>query len=302
MRILQTIIQKLACVAVLAGGAALAIFSVSGLYQTVVVQLPGPNPMLRIAIGVAAAVLAVFALLPLGGGRRRSRELRFNAGNGPVTIQLDPLASSLNKTFNKVPVVKKGTVRLTPTKAADKANVHADVHLLNPADASVRETSIQLKTYLDELARSVIGAEEVGEVAVNIVNTETAEQPASTLKSSAPIAEVATPVARTIPEPEPIVEEPMVVEDEAPVSEDLVTYEESVQAAEEEERSLTGEAEDEPELPVAWETEEPDTEDTAIVLEEGEESSDEDTSFDALAIEESTKDEEDDENRPASGV
>lgn len=302
MRILQTIIQKLACVAVLAGGAALAIFSVSGLYQTVVVQLPGPNPMLRIAIGVAAAVLAVFALLPLGGGRRRSRELRFNDGNGPVTIQLDPIATSLNKTFNKVPVVKKGTVRLTPTKAADKANVHADVHLLNPADASVRETSIQLKNYLDELARSVIGAEEVGEVAVNIVNTETAEQPASKLKSAAPVAEIATPVARSIPEPEPIMEEPMVVEDDKPVSEELLTYEESMHAAEEEERSLTGEADEEPELPVAWEPEETETEESTVVREEGEASSDGDTSFDALAIEESTQDEEDDENRPASGV
>ncbi len=299
MRILQTIIQKLACIALLAGGAAIAVFSLSGLYQTIVAQLPQPNPMLRIAIGCVAAALAIFALLPLGNRRRRSRELRFNDDTGPVTIQLDPIATTLNKTFTKIPVVKKGTVHLTPTKAADKANVHADVHLLNPADASVRETSTQLKTYLDELARRVIGAEEIGEVSVNIVNTESAAQPAAEMQSPPVAAEIAAPARQSVHEPmtadEALVPEPA----PRPDSEDLVTYEESVKAAEEEEQSLTGHVDDEPELAVAWDADDalPKAESEPIEL-DSEPSSDEDTSFDSLADQESPAE---DNEKPASG-
>lgn len=317
MRILQTIIQKLACIAVLAGGAALAIFSVSGLYEAVITQLPEPRPLLRIAIGCVAAALAIFALLPLGGGRRRSRELRFNDDTGPVTIQLDPIAASLNKAFNTVAVVKKGTVRLVPNKTADKANIQADVQLLNPADTSVRETSIQLKTYLDELARRVIGAEEVGTVSVNIVNTESAVQPSSTIGKAPVQVEVATPEPYAVPEPEPLTvdEDLRSPESETPISEDLITYEESLQAVEEEERSLTGQSGDEPEpeMSVPWDAEdtspepvqvddEPDSE-TSPLEDRAEPYSEaperDDTSFDSLADEQLTT--EEDEERPSSG-
>jgi hypothetical protein len=317
MRILQTIIQKLACIAVLAGGAALAIFSVSGLYEAIVTQLPEPRPLLRIAIGCVAAALGIFALLPLGGGRRRSRELRFEGDSGAVTAQLDSIAASLNKTFNALPVVKKGTIRLTPTKAADKANVHADVQILIPAGSSLRETSTQLQVYLKELACSRIGGEEIENVSVNVTKAETGDQPSVDMKASPAQVEVATPEPYAVPEPEPLtIEEDLPSpESETPISEDLVTYEESLQAVEEEERSLTGQSGDEPEpeMSVPWDAEdispepvpvddEPDSE-TSPLEDQAEPYTEspvgDDTSFDSLADEQLAT--EEDEERPSSG-
>lgn len=306
MRIIQIIIQKLACIVVLAGGAALAVFSVSGLYQVVIAQLPEPNPTLRVAIGCLAIALAVLALVPLSGRRRKARELRFEDESGTVTIQLDPIAASLNKTFNKVPVVKKGTVHLTPRKSADKTDVHADVHLLNPADASVRETTTQLKVYLGELARSVVGAEEIGNVSVNIINSETAELPAPTSVLSPSKAAAVAPAAQAIAELEPAIveDEPEFAVAES-VPEELVTYEESVQAAEEEEESLTGQADEEtePELAVAWDAADALPEESPVEDEpkfgELDAEGQTDTAFDSLVTDEHATGT--DEERPASG-
>lgn len=302
MQILQTIIQKLACVIVLAAGAALILFSLSGLYEAIIAQIPEPNQLLRMTVGVVAIVLAAFALAPMGLFRSKSRELRFEGDSGSVTAQLDSIAASLNKTFNALPVVKKGTIRLTPTKAADKANVHADVQILIPAGSSLRETSTQLQVYLKELACSRIGGEEIECVSVNVTKAETGEQPVD--MKSAP-AEVVAPAAAAAAEPIVVDEEPLPVYETSPASEELVSYDDSAQAAEEEERSLTGELDDEPEpeLAVPWNSDDDATSSESIEDDSiGDEPNSEDTSFDAVAIEESTADDSEDEDRPASGV
>jgi hypothetical protein len=303
MRIIQTIIQKLACIVVLAGGAALAIFSVSGLYGVVIAQLPEPNPTLRVAIGCVAIALAVLALLPLGGRRRKAQQLSFAGPNGPNTVHLDSAAATLNKRLSKVSIVKKVHIRLEPVKAGDKANVFADVSIVKPADAGARETADQLNIYIADLARSVIGADEVAQVSVNILNIDTeGAAPPTTLEALAKVSATA-PAAQAIVKPEPafVEDEPEFAVSES-VPEELVTYEESVEAAEEEEKSLTGQAEEdsEPELAVAWDAAEalpeaPPAEDQP----EPDDVSLDDTSFDSLAIEESTA--EDDEERPTSG-
>jgi len=300
MRIIQTIIQKLACVVVLAGGVALAIFSLSELYSLVISQLPGPNQFLRMGIGIVAFGLAFIALVPFGGRRRKSNQLSFVGPHGPITIQLDSIAASLNKTVSKLSIIKKAHLRLEPVKSREKANVVADVSIAKPADAGARETAEQLEVYIKDLARSVIGADEVGEVTVNVLNITTeGAAPADTLATLTK-ASATAPAAQAIVEPEPVVveEEPDFDVSES-VPEDLVTYEESMQAAEEEQKSLTGENDAESELPVAWDTvpEEMPAEDEG----QPEESDADDTSFDSLAGKQAL-DEDDPENRPSPGA
>ena len=303
MRIIQTIIQKLACIVVLAGGAAVAIFSLSGLYDVVIAQLPEPNPTLRVAIGCVAIALTAFALLPLGIWRRKSHQLSFTDSNGSITIQLDSIAATLNKTVSKISIVKKAHIRLEPVKAGDKADVFADVSIVKPADAGARETAEQLRVYIADLARGVIGADEVGKITVNIPNIDTeGVAPANTLDSLT-MAATTAPAAKAVfepePEPEPVDEEPE-FELPAPAPEEFAPYEDSVEAAEEEEKSLTGQAEadSEPELPVAWDAVEALPDESPAEEEiEAEELTHDDTSFDSLPEEKS-----DDEDRPGIGM
>ena len=259
MRIVQTIIQKLACVAVLAGGVAVLIFPISSLYAQITAQLPGPNMVLRVAVGCVAAALALFALVPLGGGRRKSNQIKFDG----LTIQLDSVAATLNKAVGKLSIIKKATVHVQPNKAANKALVVADVSIIKPADTGAKETGDQLRVYIDETARRILGADEIENVDVNIVGIdinktaapvewkepEPAPAPAPARAAAAPAAEGLV-MSQAAAEPAP--------------SSNLVTYEESMRAVEDEEESLTGPSKEEEEmpLPVAWD-QEPESHETA---------------------------------------
>ncbi|MCC6696582.1 MAG: hypothetical protein IT365_13205 [Candidatus Hydrogenedentes bacterium] len=256
MRIVQTIIQKLACVAVLAGGVAVLFFSANDLYRMLTVDLPGSNEYVRLAVACGVAALALFALIPLGGGRRKSNQIKFDG----LTIQLDSVAATLNKTVGKLPIIKKATVHVHPNKAANKALVVADVSIIKPADTGARETGDQLRVYIDETARRVLGADEIENVEVNIVGIDVD-------KTAAPVdwkepTPAPTPARAIAAAAEGLVMSQAAAEP-APSS-DLVTYEESISAVEDEEESLTGPAQEEEEkpLPVAWD-DEPETHETA---------------------------------------
>ena len=253
MRIVQTIIQKLACVAVLAGGVAVLVFPISSLYAQITAQLPGPNLYLRVAIGCAAAALALFALIPLGVASKKSRQLTFDEG----PIELDTVAAYLSKKVGKLPVIKKVTMHVDPNKAAKKALVVADVSIIKPADTGARETQQQLRVYIDELARDFLGANEIEDVKVRIVGIDGEKTTAPIeWKEPEPAASPTRATAVTAPVAEGLVLSQAAAQP-APSSE-LVTYEESMQAVEDEEEALTGpgdEDQEEEPLPVAWEQE-----------------------------------------------
>jgi hypothetical protein len=110
-------------------------------------------------IGLGLILLALLALLPLGG--KRSRTLSIPGSYGDVLLDLDPIESTLKHTIAKMPEVKKVRVRLMPSQDRRRVQILAKLWIYKKPETNRQEITGRIEKVLHDSAVAVLGAEEI---------------------------------------------------------------------------------------------------------------------------------------------
>ncbi|MBI4555947.1 MAG: hypothetical protein HY706_00055 [Candidatus Hydrogenedentes bacterium] len=177
MRILQILIQKLTCVAVALGGLLLLgartapiKTHLTGALSKVIEPPNWKYGIVIILMGLILFVAGVFGLLPRAGRRKGGRTIRFPSARGDVVIYLDSVEATLNRVVGKLPEVNRIAARIFPVEDGTKVRITADVALLVPSGAGMREVTARVKDAIADTA-SGLGMDDVTAVDLNVVRT-----------------------------------------------------------------------------------------------------------------------------------
>ena len=193
MRYLQIFIQKVTSLAVIAAGVLLVMVPLHQIFEfigTMVDRVPyfGPLHMvLRIAGGVVLCLIGLVALLPLLGGRRK-RTIAFEDTRGAISIELESVENALDRAALHMPEVKRVTSRVLQ---ADGERVRISAKVLVYNNVGAREAGRAVRTRLAEVAKKVLGVEDVSAVIETSIYNK--PMPGSTRKTKVETTPVLSP-------------------------------------------------------------------------------------------------------------
>lgn len=167
MKLLQTLVLKLICLALLGVGVLLALYNSSYLYEVVTESLPQTPVItdpLRMAVGVLVALVALFGLLPIR--KRRGKSITFPDEQGETTIRLGPIEKALGKEIGRRREVKKLSLHFEPADDKRRVLVEATAVLKKAPDVATREVYRTMKAIILQEARNMLGTDTV--IGVNL--------------------------------------------------------------------------------------------------------------------------------------
>ena len=166
-RVFYTAVRTLLFGAVVCLGCYFAGTNLRVVYSIVIDTVPS-EALLRIGLGMLLIAVGVLGIIPLRKDGPKNT-ISFPGPHGDVTMNLDSVEATLNRVVGKMPEVKKIAVRVRPTEDSRKATVRADVwiHRGNEPE-SVSDIRRRIFTYLQDAAVSILGVEEVTEIAMNV--------------------------------------------------------------------------------------------------------------------------------------
>lgn len=213
MRTIHAVLKFLFMSTLIAGGVILYLHPISDLYAMGVAYLPDSD-LARMVVGGAVAVAALIAFLPLLPKRRREKEISFHGTHGEVSIELEPVESTLQRVVGKMPEVKTVSIRVKPLDRPGRVSVMASAVLLKDGDGDARQITARVNNYIQIHTRKILGLEEV-EVKLRVrrfvMNMKTVKP--EPLLLEAPQPGVAA-VRQEVPAPSPVV---AVAEESSPV-------------------------------------------------------------------------------------
>jgi len=178
MRVLQiTIVKILSLLTMLGGGLLLTVCTSTTVRSWIEFRLPLEESWLGTGIGLILGsvlgglifLVGFMGLLPVMKPKRSKNTISFSGSHGEVTIELDSVEATLARVVNKMPVVKKIWVRVTPSEDNHRAHVSADVWIYKNADnSSAREITNRIMDHLMDTAVNILGVEEITAVDVNV--------------------------------------------------------------------------------------------------------------------------------------
>lgn len=166
---LQVILRTLIFLAVAVGGIALVMYSPSRLYEVLVFPMPD-SPVVRVIVGIVAALLGLLALAPIPKSLFQAKSIAFSDNLGTDTVRLAPLERTLTKEVSAQSEVKRAEVFLTPT--ADRRGVHVRAEVVLRKAPQVRSSEVRnrLKNFLLLQARELLGTDEVAGVELEVLD------------------------------------------------------------------------------------------------------------------------------------
>ena len=171
MRIVQTIVVKLLSLFVIVLGSAFVVMPFSDKVTNLAWGLTSDLVWGRYGAlyGLALFLLGLLGFLPLTRGERKKNVISFPGTHGEVTIELESVEATLSRFVSKMPVVKKISVRVTPSEDKRRAEVTANVWMYKGADpASAREIANRISDHLADTAVNILGVEDVTTVNLNV--------------------------------------------------------------------------------------------------------------------------------------
>lgn len=183
MRLLQAILWRAMCAALLALGLAAFYVDLTTFHEFLVARIPDSTP-LRWGVGVTLMVLGLIGLIPWPKRTRERRKIAFKGAHGNVSIQLDSVEQTLNRAARKITAAKRINARITPSDNARNVHIQADVILRKPANVSARDVEAKVSEFIVDQTRRILGEETAVTADLNIVDiiiedsTETASDTA----------------------------------------------------------------------------------------------------------------------------
>jgi hypothetical protein len=190
MRLIQAILWRVLCVALLLLGIAAFYVDLTTLHEFLIARLPDSAP-LRWTIGGCLIAAALIGLVPWPKRTRERRKIAFKGAHGNVSIQLDSVEQTLNRATRKIPEAKRVNARITPSDNARNVHIQADVTLRKPASVSAREVEAKVSEFIVDQTKRILGEETAVTADLNIVDIiiEDADKAAPDEPAKAPPAE-----------------------------------------------------------------------------------------------------------------
>lgn len=160
MRTIHGLLKLVFTAALIAGGVVLYLHPISDLYALAVRHFPDSD-LLRQILGAAAAVWALLVFLPLPKKRLRGKEISFQGTHGEVSIELEPVQSTLQRVLAKMPEVKSVSIQLKPQERPGRVSVLATAVLLKDADGDARQITARVNSYIQLHTSKILGLEDV---------------------------------------------------------------------------------------------------------------------------------------------
>jgi hypothetical protein len=169
MRLLQAILWRAMCVALLALGLAAFYVDLTTFHEFLVARIPD-STTLRWGAGAALMVLGLIGLIPWPKRTRERRKIAFKGAHGNVSIQLDSVEQTLNRAARKITEAKRINARITPSDNARNVHIQADVTLRKPANVSARDVEAKVSEFIVDQTRRILGEETAVTADLNIVD------------------------------------------------------------------------------------------------------------------------------------
>jgi hypothetical protein len=136
---------------------------VSELYEFFVTEIPyvENNDLYRQIGGVALAVMALLAFLPIVPKRRKGREVSFHGTHGDVTIELQHVEDTLEAVVAKLPDVKSISLSLKPQETPGQVKVLAVAVLKKDADTDARLITARVNSFIRTHTQKILGVQDV---------------------------------------------------------------------------------------------------------------------------------------------
>ncbi len=175
MRLIQRIMQRVACAGALLGGLILALAWLPG-FSALASQIGNFYGdaenwrvlSMQVITGILLAAVGGLALWPLDGWGRRRRRLVFPCAHGEVSIQLRSIEDTLTREVGALPEVRKIHVQVLPSVDPRKVAIRADVVLRKGLGSSAPELADSVNKSLEDLAKNIFGVEEVTYVKLRV--------------------------------------------------------------------------------------------------------------------------------------
>ena len=183
MRFLQILLHKLISLAMLAGGVVLVLWT---LPQTTALVSPYIDRVLttysefpdetatlvRYGIGATVAVIGFLTFLPLARKRHLANAITFRGQHGPITIQLSPIESTLNRAISNVPEVKKVSIKLHPDDRGKRVSIYAEATLQKTLSTGTSEMFDRVQSQIRSSATHILGKNEIADVTLVVSNID----------------------------------------------------------------------------------------------------------------------------------
>lgn len=160
MRLAHGLFKLIVLAGAVAAGVLVYLYPISQLWETAIAYLPD-NDLYRQIVGVAIGVVALLAMVPRLPKRRKDREISFEGSHGEVTIELEPVESTLERVVGKLAEVKSISIRLKPLDGPGRVRVLANAVLLKDAEGDARLITARVNNYIQVHTRKILGLQDV---------------------------------------------------------------------------------------------------------------------------------------------
>lgn len=184
-------------------------------YQQIIAQAPAiPNEILTYR-QIIALLIGVYGLIKLWMGltpKKRVRSVTFMGTHGEVTIELEPVETTLQQVALKLPEVKNITIKLNPLEGNGRIQIEAVAILQKSADEDARMITARIHHFLQLHTTRIVGLKDVEAkltvkrwlmkmktVKVEPLLLESKEEPAHPKKSEKSVHILETPQVITPP-------------------------------------------------------------------------------------------------------
>jgi hypothetical protein len=192
MRLLQAILWRAMCAALLVLGIAAFYTDLTTFHEFLIARVPDSTP-LRWGLGAALLVLGLIGVIPWPKRTRERRKIAFKGAHGNVSIELDSVEQTLNRAARKITEAKRINARITPSDNARNVHIQADVTLRKPANVSAREVEARVSEFIVDQTRRILGEETAVTADLNIVDIIIEEGSEATAESAPTEPAVETP-------------------------------------------------------------------------------------------------------------
>ncbi|MEA3364994.1 MAG: hypothetical protein U9Q79_05080 [Candidatus Hydrogenedentes bacterium] len=191
MRLIQAILWRAMCAALLVLGIAAFYMDLTTFHEFLVARLPDSTP-LRWSLGVLLIVIGFVGLIPWPKRSRDRRKIAFKGAHGNVSIELDSVEQTLNRAARKITEAKRINARITPSDNARNVHIQADVTLRKPANVSARDVEARVSEFIVDQTRRILGEETAVTADLNIVDIIIEEGSEATAESASAESAVET--------------------------------------------------------------------------------------------------------------
>ncbi len=163
MRSLHFLIKLFVVTLLVTGAVLVTLFPVPDLFrqfEELKVNVPYRTEVRQIGGGVLAFCF-LLAFLPLWRGSRKGKTISFQGTHGDVTIELEPVESTMERVVGKLPEVKNCAIRLKPNKERTGVQAFATAVLLKDANADARQITARVNSYILAHTRKILGIQDV---------------------------------------------------------------------------------------------------------------------------------------------